>query len=243
MRYCRTFGGLFVLALIWALGVGVARPATAANEGPGRAARFIEDLSGQAMVALATGDGEMTEARRTALRDLIRKGFDLELTCQFVLGKYWNRATKAERAEFRDLFSQYLVNSYARRLGSYRAETLSVVNSNAVGEHDILVETSVVGPDGPTNPVWRVRENGGTYKVIDVSADGVSLALTHRREFASVVNRVGLAGLLKVLREKLAMEDKTSGWRPRQRGAHMSLLTGLLVSPNASPLSILPASK
>ena len=44
----------------------------------------------------------------------------------------------------------------------------------------------------------RKRDEG--YKVIDVSVEGISMLHTHRVEFASVVNRKGIDGLLDDLR-------------------------------------------
>ena len=134
------------------------------------------------------------------------------------------------------------MNSYARHLASFRAESLSVVASDPVGDKDILVETNVEGPDGPAKPVWRVRAVEGGYKIIDVTVDGMSLALTQRREFASVVNRVGLEGLLKLLRQKLEDQAKTTDARTRQ-GTHASLLGSLLASPNARRLDLFVAGK
>lgn len=206
------------------------------------AASLVQDLGDKTANALSSPAAEEPAQRRKLLRHLVRQGFDLALTSQFVLGKYWNRASEAQRSEFVDLFTEYLLNSYARHLASFRADTLSVVGSHPVGEKDILVETSVSGSDGPVTPVWRVRAVDGLYKIIDVTVDGVSLALTQRREFASVVNRVGLDGLLQMLREKLATQAKTTGLRTRQ-ASHASLLGSILASPNANRLDIFIAGK
>ena len=209
---------------------------------PAGAARMVEDLGTQTAAALASPQAETPAKRREMLRALVREGFDLELTSQFVLGKHWHRASQEQRGEFMELFTEYLLNSYARHLASFRAESLSVVASNPVGEKDILVETNVEGPDGAAAPVWRVRAVEGGYKIIDVSVDGMSLALTQRREFASVVNRVGLEGLLKLLRQKLEDQAKTTGMRSRQ-GTHASFLGSLLSSPNARRLDLFVAGR
>ncbi|MCH8038535.1 MAG: ABC transporter substrate-binding protein, partial [Proteobacteria bacterium] len=134
--------------------------------------------------------------RRAALRDLIRGGFDLDLTSRLVLGKFWGRATPKQRTAFKDLFAQYLLNAYARRLDAYRIETLAVVASKRVGENDFLVQTSIVGDGDTANAVWRVRARGGAYRIIDVLIDGISLALTQRSEFTSVIGREGFDGML-----------------------------------------------
>ncbi len=228
--------------LFLGLSIGSAGPA-GAQTSPQDAARFVESLGNEADDLLASNEAKIPEKRQAALKDLIRRGFNLELTSQFVLGKIWKRATPEQRAEFQDLFTVYLLNSYARHLGSFRVETLTVVASHPVGEKDVLVETSVEGADGMASPVWRVRAHDGQYRIIDVSVDGISLALTQRREFAAVVNRQGLDGLLQMLRDKLAAQAKTTQRTPRTRESHISLLASILASPNANVIGILLAGK
>lgn len=215
-------------------------PDTVAETTPLGAAQFVETLGNEAAALLASANGP---ARQKALKSLIRRGFNLELTSQFVLGQQWNRATPEQRAEFQDLFTEYLLNSYARHLSTFKPETLSVVASHPVGERDVLVETVMASTDGEANPVWRVRAQDGTYRIIDVSVDGVSLALTQRREFAAVVSRRGLDGLLDLLREKLAAQSQAAELQPARDQSHASLLVSILASPNVSRLGLLLAQR
>jgi len=208
------------------------------------AAKFVQTLGSEAVLLQSAARSGGPEDRVTLLRGLVRRGFNLELTSQFVLGKYWNRASAQQRAEFQELFTEYLLNSYARHIGSYHAETLNIVASHPVGARDVLVETSVTSDDGATNPIWRVRAQDGTYKVIDVSIDGVSLALTQRREFAAVINRQGLDGLLDILRQKLAAQAKAAqAETPKTTEGDLltSLFAPIFASPNAKQIGRLLA--
>lgn len=219
---------------------------TKAETSPQEAAKFVQLLGSEAVLLQSAVRAGGLEERITVLRDLVRRAFNLKLTSQFVLGKYWNRATARQRVEFQDLFTEYLLNSYSRHIGSYHAETLSIVASHPVGAQDVLVETSVTSDDGATNPIWRVRAQGGIYKIIDVSIDGVSLALTQRREFASVINRQGLDGLLAMLRQKLAAQAKAAqaeipGTETTEDDLMTSLFASILASPNANHIGLLLA--
>ena len=52
---------------------------------------------------------------------------------------------------------------------------------------------------------WRLLERNGRYKVFDVVVEGVSMAITLRSEYASVIKQQGgLPGLVVLLRDKLA---------------------------------------
>ena len=230
MNIGRAFKG--ILAPVLVLGAIVtAAPGARAQTSPQEAANFVEALGAQAVTLLAATKSDAAEDRQAALKELVRDGFDLELTSQFVLGKYWH------------LFTEYLLNSYARQLSSVRADTLIVLSSQAAGQKDVLVATSLQDIDGETNPVWRVRAVGGAYKIIDVSVDGVSLALTQRREFAAVVKRRGLEGLLQLLRQKLAAQAVSARWSPSRGDPNASLLASILASPNANRIGILLAGQ
>ncbi len=231
--------GAFLLLTISLGGIGQA----GAQTSPQEAAKFVLALGNEAVLLQSAVRSEPLEKRAALLQGLVRRGFNLELISQFVLGRFWHRATAEQRAEFQELFTEYLVNSYARYLGSYRAETLTIVGSHPVGSQDVLVETSVEGADGAANPIWRVRAEAGVYRIIDVSIDGVSLALTQRREFAAVINRQGLDGLLDMLREKLAAQAQAAHNEPVKGRLKVSLFASILASPNANKLGVLLARR
>ncbi len=231
--------GAFLLLTISLGGIGQA----GAQTSPQEAAKFVLALGSEAVLLQSAVRSEPLEKRAAVLQGLVRRGFNLELISQFVLGRFWHRATAEERAEFQELFTEYLTNSYARHLGTYQAETLNIVASHLVGSQDVLVETSVESSDGAANPIWRVRAKDGEYKIIDVSIAGVSLALTQRREFAAVINRQGLDGLLDMLREKLAAQAKAARNEPVKGKLKISLFASILASPNANKIGFLLARR
>ena len=72
-------------------------------------------------------------------------------------------------------------------------------------------------PD-PVRIEWRVREAKGAYRLIDVAVEGVSLVVSNRSEFDSVVNRQGLDALIAQIRGKAesALVIRRSGGGDRQ---------------------------
>ncbi len=214
------------LTLGWALG-GAAR--VAETDSTEAAAAFIEALGVEVQAIQATAP-----PRRAALRELIRGGFDLDLTSRLVLGKFWGRATPMQRTAFKDLFAQYLLNAYARQLDAYRVETLAVVASNRVGQNDFLVQTSIARDGDTADAVWRVRAQGDEYRIIDVLIDGISLTLTQRSEFASVIGREGVDGMLAVLRARVSKQMDGPGGNLR-----VALPASILISPNVGKIEVL----
>ena len=209
-----------------------------------QAAKFIQSLGTELLAIQAgandgSGDGA-TATRSARLEDLIRRGFDLDQTSQLVLGKYWSRASQSHRQTFKELFAQYLLHSYARHLKAYRVETLEIVSSYPVGENDYLVETRVEGAQerDPTNPVWRMRWRDDGFKIIDVHVDGISLALTERSQFGSVIRRNGFDGMLSALRRQIAGPRKSMDLAAGDSALELHPAS-LLTSPNVSKIDLL----
>ncbi len=230
-----------LFALSFALNLTVSG-ATQASEpaSPQGAAGFVEML-GERVAAIWVSENEnLLETNKVALRELIRVGFDLDVTSQFVLGKFWGRAKAKQRAEFKNLFAEYLVNTYASHLNRYRIGTLTVDASNPVAEDDFLVQTSIDRATGTANAVWRVRAKDGEYRIIDILIDGISLALTHRSEFASVIQQDGFDKLLQTLRNRPSTQADFGRQLLRsERTPWMALPASILASPGASNLNIL----
>jgi phospholipid transport system substrate-binding protein len=133
--------------------------------------------------------------------------FDGPRIARFVLGPYWRQASPAEQQQFLKLFENYVLLVYSTRLADLNGETFRVRGSRSDME-GVTVSTEFFTPGHPT-PLrvdWRVTADGGDLKIADVVVDGISMAVTQRSEFASVIRRHGgdVGGLLAVMREKLA---------------------------------------
>ena len=229
-----------LFALSFALNLTVSGAAQASEPAsPQGAAEYIDMLSGRIAAIGALKNENLPETEGAVLRDLIRVGFDLDVTSQIVLGKFWGRAKAEQRAEFKDLFAEYLVSTYANHLNRYRIATLTVDTSNRVAENDFLVQTSIDSASDTANVVWRVRAWDGEYRIIDILIDRISLALTHRSEFASVIQRGGLEKLLQILRKRAPRNADFAHQLSRsERTPRIALPASILVSPDASKLNI-----
>ncbi|MCH8110902.1 MAG: ABC transporter substrate-binding protein [Proteobacteria bacterium] len=191
-----------------AIAIGVAvialsfmRPSAAQAE---TASEFVANL-GESAIEVLADQSISANTRVERFYSLLEEGFDFPLIGRFVLGIHWRRATDEQRAEYSVLFEQYLVNTYANRLGSYGGETLRIKGERSDPNRDTIVSSEIIQKRGPRIKVdWRVRESAGTYKVIDVIVEGISLVITQRDEFSSVIRRegAGVEGLLAQLRDR-----------------------------------------
>lgn len=190
------------VALIAGFLIAAAPPATAAPETA--EARFIRDLGERAIVLLSSH--KITPDQRTAgFGDLLSSGFNLDYIGRFVLGRYWSTASAAQREAYLRLFREYVIKTYASRLRGYSGETFQVVAQRQAGPKDVIVRTRIARPGGGAliDADWRVRKFGNTPRIIDVMVEGISMAITQRQEFSSVIRRKGIDGLIADLQSKV----------------------------------------
>lgn len=173
-----------------------------ARTNPADAARFITGLGTQAVQIL--GDGGSLADRETRIKRLLATNLNLPLIGRFVLGRTWRSATREQQVEYINLFSAFVLNTYAQRLGGYQGQVFTVTATRPIGRQDALVTTLIRRPSGEALEAgWRVRAETGAYKIVDVMVAGVSMAVAQRSEFSTLVKRHGLAGLIDALRAKV----------------------------------------
>ncbi|NQV80065.1 MAG: ABC transporter substrate-binding protein [Alphaproteobacteria bacterium] len=174
------------------------------------ASQFIGQLGQQAITILQSTSGSL-EQREQNFRQILAQNFDVTFIGRFVLGRSWRAATPEQQNDYLALFEDFLVLTYSRRLGGYTGERLAVVDERAAGDRDTVVRTQIDRPGGPPiNADWRVRSTETGFKIIDVEVAGVSMALTQRSEFASVISRNGMNGLIEVLRARSSKLSATA---------------------------------
>jgi phospholipid transport system substrate-binding protein len=188
-----------LFALIWTAGMLAAPPRAAAQAD---AVAFINNLGVQAIQVL--GPSVSPAARVQRFRELFSAYFDLPEISRFVLGRYWRIATPEQQQQFQGLLREYLAQAYAGRLAEYAGEKFQALNAQPQGD-ETVVFSEITRNDGSKIRIeWHLANQGG-WKITDAYVAGVSMAVTERDEFASVIQQGGgqVQYLLDRLRQKV----------------------------------------
>ncbi len=194
IRRCGVVGALCVGLLLLA-----PRPANAQD-----ARAFVGTLGQQAIQVL--GPSVAPAQRLARFRELFHNDFDVPGIGQFVLGRYWRTATPQEQQEFLGLFQEYIVRAYSARLAEYAGEPFRVTGSRPNGDETVVNSQIVRGNGTPIAVDWYLIGAAGGYRITDVYVGGVSMKVTQRDEFGSIIQRNGgrVAALIAQLQQKLA---------------------------------------
>ena len=176
-------------------------------------AKFVQSLGDTALMSL-TGKNIPRKTREDRVRKILNDNFDVNAIAKFALGTHWKEASDSQKKEYMSLFEDMIVKTYTTRFEDYSGQTLKVESSEPSGATDHIVTSQVIQKDGPpVNLQWRVRNKGGSLHVVDVIVEGVSMSVTQRSDFSSVIQGGGgkLDALLAHLRSRKEQSANKKG--------------------------------
>ena len=176
------------------------------DENIGKSKVFIEKL-GKEVVEKVSNTNISDVERYNNFKQLYLSSFDNYYISRFVLGRYWKTIDKGIQKQFVDSFNKYIVATYAPKFKGWEG-TFKAVDSLLENNY-YNVKMDILNEDGPTlKMMWKMYLNKNKeFKILDVNIDGVSMLVTQRAEFLSVIKNHpnGVVGLID------AMNKKTSG--------------------------------
>jgi phospholipid transport system substrate-binding protein len=203
-RTIRAGAMALVASMFLTVTAGLSAP-TVAHAQAASAKDFVQKLGDNAIKQLT--DKTIPDNERVKrMRDMLRANFDEALVSKFVLGTYWAKASDDQRAEFQKLYEIVVAHNYAGLFKRYSGQTFQVISQRALDDTTTVVNSQINQTGGaPAIPVeLQVDKEGNGWKATDIKVDGVSMPQTHRKEYASVINRSrnGVEGLLEAMRAK-----------------------------------------
>jgi phospholipid transport system substrate-binding protein len=198
----RSFVRLTAALLLSAVG-WQSRPASAQGA-MARASAFIKNVGDQLVGVVNGSEGE--REKRAKLTAIIDNAVDVDGVAKFCLGRYWRTASADQQRRYMELFHQVLVNNITAKIGDYRGVRFQMGRTQQRDENAV-VSTVVERPNNaPTNVDWVVSNPGSDPKIIDVIAEGTSLRLTQRQDYASYLshNNDNIDALINAMRQQVA---------------------------------------
>lgn len=181
----------------------------------GNASANVDASGAEAFVKNVTNDGIENiinanisqKEKDTRFEKLFNNALDLDFIGKFVLGRAWRTATPQQRKDFISTYRELNIKTWSKRFDEFKGKNFifkGTTPSNSPNQ--IFVNTTVPMDQGePAKVVWRVKQNGSQFKVVDIIIENVSLAITARNEYAGFIknNAGGVEALIKDLQNKV----------------------------------------
>jgi ABC-type transporter MlaC component len=110
---------------------------------------------------------------------------------KFVAGKSWNGASKEIKLEYIQLFKRHLALNIASMMQGYSNQNYRLTNSKYDEKNKVtLIDMEIFSDTGSIQVTWRVKKSKDRFFVIDLLVADISLVVTKRSEFNSMLKTV-----------------------------------------------------
>ncbi len=186
---------MFFCALVLAPAVDCAH--AAASE---PAVTQVQTLTSALLEAMKAGPHASLAERYRELEPVIERTFALPFMTRLSVGPDWGKFSPQQQAAMVAAFSRYTIANYTHNFHEFNGQSFEVDDKVINRGPDKVVRSSITPPGGtPTNLLYRMREVGGSWKIIDVYFNGISQLTLHRVEFASAIGSGGAPALIAYL--------------------------------------------
>ena len=196
---------LFLLIFSLFVGVASAAEGVSATTAPDVLARGVTDE----VLVMLRNDKDIQAGNQKKARDLIESRiaphFNFAGMAQLAVGKNWSAANAEQRKALVAEFRALLVQTYTASLLLYKDQKIEYRPLKlAADDTDVLVR-SLVRQSGGGEPVpvdYGMEKTDAGWKVYNVKIGGISLVESYRSTFNTEIQKNGIDGLIKTLRDK-----------------------------------------
>lgn len=155
-------------------------------------------------------------ARLAKLENVALDRFDFPRMTLLVLGKNRSQLSAEQQVQFQEEFKTHLSLTYGKQIEKYTSdEKIEIGEARSEPNKDVTVRSRIVGGaagDG-LRIDYRLRDDAGNWKIIDVIPEGVSLIQNFRSQVQEIITQKGVGQLIQTLHDKNAekQQQQTGG--------------------------------
>lgn len=191
------------VTMISLVGVLLAGAAIAAE--PSAPTKVIETMHAGMLDVMRTSATTTFEERAAKLEPVIDTAYDLDFMGRKSLGKSFDSLSPEDQKRWLETFHRFMVANYAGRFTSFSGQKFETLGEEPAAQETVLVRTRLVDP-GKENVdlAYRLRQQDGAWKIIDVYLKGTVSELALRRsDFTATLDREGFPALMTNLDGKI----------------------------------------
>jgi ABC-type transporter MlaC component len=147
--------------------------------------------------------------RFNLIEDSINNNFAGAGISKFVAGNSWSSASKEIKKEYVKLFKKHLALNITSIMQGYSDQEYELINSKYDEKTKVnMIEMEIHNDTGNILVTWRVKKSKDRYFVIDLIVADISLVVTKRSEFHSMLKKVDQK--LNELNDVLRLQNESS---------------------------------
>lgn len=166
---------------------------------------FVEKVTREGIEEIINANVSQT-VKDQRFEKLFNNALDLNFIGQFVLGRYWRTSTPEQKKGFINAYRELNIKTWSKRFDEFKGKKFIFKGTSPSNSANQIFVNSLVPMDQgePAKVVWRVKQTGDKFKIVDIIIENVSLAITARNEYTAYIKSApgGVDDLIKDLQNK-----------------------------------------
>ena len=190
-------------AVAFAAGLGLSMPSCPLHAAPASCGDTVQGLYDALLSTMKNGRTLGQSGRFTQLEPVILSSFDIASMARLSVGPSWASLTEAQRQQMTESYGRYISAIYADRFDSYAGQKLEVTGEQSAPS-GVMVKSQIIKANGePVKVDYMMRQDGDSWLISDIYLDSaISEVATRRSEFAAILKKDGIDGLIAALNRK-----------------------------------------
>lgn len=167
----------------------------------------IQRLCDALLAVMKAGSGTPFAQRFAMLAPVVDSAFNLPVILQVSVGAAWSTLPSDQQAALQAAFRRYTIASYVNSFDNFSGQRFEVSpDTRMVANGEQVAQTRIVASSGESHALdYVMRQDGGTWKAVDVLADGsISRVAVQRSDFRRLLASGGAQALMASLENKTA---------------------------------------
>jgi phospholipid transport system substrate-binding protein len=179
-----------------------AAPIAARADTPDPAIATVQGFYDNLLDSMKGGKSLGAQGRYAKMRPAVEQAFDIGTMVKFAVGPDWASASPADQKALTEAFARMTAAQYAGNFDSFNGEKFVVDPTVQVRGTDHYVSSKLVTSSQTVVFIYRLRQFGSNWKIIDILLDGsISQLNVYRSDFAATMKSGGATALVKKINE------------------------------------------
>jgi len=165
---------------------------------------YVQKLSDKVVAVIQSKATD--DAKEKQLVAMFDENVDTDFMAKFAMGSNFRTATPEQKKRYLSLYKDYVIFSYIPRFRMYSGESLNVTQVIKEDDGYFIAKTTLATEKSATGTVlvdYKLKKTDGSFKLVDIIGEGISLITNHRSDFSAALANGDLDGFLNKLDQKV----------------------------------------
>jgi phospholipid transport system substrate-binding protein len=186
------------------LSLSLALTSAFAQDEANSAKQVVEKFQTELISVMKEGKKLGYAGRYAKLQDPVINSHDLPKIARVILGKDREALTPDQQKTLEDVIIRLSIASYAHNFKEFSGEEFAFDSEEETQRGQVVVHSHLNIPnDKPVKFDYMLKESEHNWRIINISANGVSDLALKRSEYTSILQKEGFDSLITKINEKI----------------------------------------